>query len=44
MNSLRTQNIVKDMYKDAKTAQEIRKLESIEIKDGKVIIKARDRD
>jgi hypothetical protein len=44
MDSLRTQNIVKDMYKDAKTAEDIRKLESIEIKDGKIIIKARDRN
>ena len=44
MDSFRAQNIVKDIYKDPKTAEEIRKLESIEIKDGKIIIKARDRD
>ena len=43
MNSLRDQNMAKDIYKDPKNAEEIRKLESIEIKDGKMIIKARDR-
>jgi hypothetical protein len=44
MNGLRAQNIVQDMYKNPKTAEEIRKLESIEIKDGKLIIKVRDRE
>ena len=40
MNSLRDQNLAKDVYKDPKNAEEIRKLESIEIKDGKLIITA----
>jgi hypothetical protein len=42
MNSLRNQNLAKDAYKDQRTAEEIRKYQSIEIKDGKLIIKARD--
>ena len=42
MNGLRNQNLAKDAYKDEKTAEEIRKFQSIEIKDGKLIIKARD--
>ncbi len=44
MNSIRAQNIVQDMYKDPKAAEEIQRLESIEIKDGKITIKARDRE
>jgi hypothetical protein len=39
--NLRQQNLAKDAYKDPKNAEQIRKLESIEIKDGKLIIKAR---
>jgi hypothetical protein len=41
LDSLRTQNLAKDAYKDPKNAEQIRKLESIAIKDGKIIIKAR---
>ncbi len=44
MSSIRAQNIVQDMYKNPKFAEAIRKLESVEIKDGKIIIKARERD
>jgi hypothetical protein len=44
MSSIRAQNIVQDMYKNPKFAEAIRKLESIEIKDGKIIIRARDRE
>jgi hypothetical protein len=43
MNRFRTQNLARDAYKDEKTAEEVRKFESIEIKDGKLIIKARAR-
>jgi hypothetical protein len=43
MAQLRGQNMAKDLYKDAKRAEELRNLESIEIKDGKLTIKARDR-
>src|SRR5262249_48590528 len=42
--NLRQQNLAEDAYKDAKNAQQIRKLESIEIKDGKIIIKPRPKD
>jgi hypothetical protein len=42
MNGLRNQNLAKDAYKDERTAEEIRKYQSIEIKDGKLIVKARD--
>ena len=41
MSQLRNQNLAKDVYKDPKNAEAIRKLESIEVKDGRVIIKAR---
>jgi hypothetical protein len=43
MNSFRNQNLARDAYKDERTAEEIRKFQSIEVKDGKVIITARDR-
>jgi hypothetical protein len=42
MTSLRNQNLAKDAYKDQRNADEIRKFQSIEIKDGKLTIKARD--
>jgi hypothetical protein len=41
LDSIRRQNLAQDAYKDPKNAERIRKLESIEIKDGKIIIKAR---
>src|SRR5262249_29118335 len=37
LTSLRQQNLAKDVYKDPKNAEMIRKLESLEIKDGKII-------
>lgn len=43
MAQIRTQNMAKDVYKDAKTAEEIRKLDTIRVKDGKLTITARDR-
>jgi hypothetical protein len=43
MNSVRSQNLAKGVYKDARNAEEIRNLESIQIKDGKLFITARDR-
>jgi hypothetical protein len=43
MDSLRNQNLARDAYKDEKNAEEIRKFESITIKDGKLVIKARAR-
>jgi hypothetical protein len=42
--NLRQQNLAEDAYKDQKKAEQIRKLESIEIKDGKIIIKPRPKD
>ena len=42
--NLRQQNLAEDAYKDPKNAQQIRRLESIEIKDGKIIIKPRPKD
>jgi hypothetical protein len=44
LTELRKQNLAKDAYKDEKTAEMIRKLESLEIKDGKIILKVRARD
>ena len=41
MNEMRKQNLAKDAYKDAKNAEMIRKLESLEVKDGKIILKVR---
>jgi hypothetical protein len=41
MTELRKENVVKDAFKDPKNVELIRKLESIEIKDGKIIIKPR---
>jgi hypothetical protein len=39
--NLRQQNLAQDAYKNPKNAEQIRKLESLEIKDGKLIIRAR---
>jgi hypothetical protein len=41
MKGIREQNLAKDVYKDPEGAERIRKLESLEVKDGKIIIKAR---
>jgi hypothetical protein len=41
MKGIRQQNLAKDAYKDEKNAEMVRKLESLEIKDGKIIIKVR---
>lgn len=42
IDSMRRQNLAGDLYKDPKNAEQIRKIESVEIKDGKLIIKARE--
>ncbi len=41
LQGIRQQNLAKDIYKDPKNAEMIRKLESIQIKDGKITIKVR---
>jgi hypothetical protein len=41
MTQLRQQNLAQDAYKNPKNAEAIRKFESIQVKDGKIIIKAR---
>jgi hypothetical protein len=41
MESIRKENLAKDAYKDEKNASLMRKLESLEIKDGKIILKVR---
>src|SRR5262249_31633184 len=41
LTNLRQQNLAKDAYKNPKNAELIRKLESLEIKDGKIILKVR---
>jgi hypothetical protein len=41
MNELRKQNLAKDATKDKDVAAMLRKLESLEIKDGKIILKVR---
>ena len=38
---LRRENLVKDMYRNPENAAKLRRLESVEIKDGRMIIKAR---
>jgi hypothetical protein len=43
MKELRKQNLAKDAYKDEQTSEMIRKLESLEVKDGKIILKVRAR-
>ena len=42
MQTLRQQNLAKDAYKDVRTAEKIRKLESITVKDGSIIVLGRD--
>jgi len=41
IQELRGQNLAKDVYKNAKNAELIRRFESLEIKDGKIILKPR---
>ena len=41
MKELRKQNLAKDAYKNEETSEMIRKLESLEVKDGKIILKVR---
>jgi hypothetical protein len=41
MQGIRQENLAKDAYKDEKNAALIRKLDSLEIKDGKIILKVR---
>jgi hypothetical protein len=41
MQGIRKENLAKDAYKDEKNASLMRKLESLEIKDGKIILKVR---
>jgi hypothetical protein len=41
MSDIRKQNVAKDAAKDQKTSEMLRKLESLEIKDGKIILKVR---
>jgi len=43
MTELRQQNLAKDVYKNPKNAETIRKLQSLEIKDGKIILRVRAR-
>ncbi len=38
---LRGQNLLKDIYRNPENAEQLRRLESVEIKDGRMIIKAR---
>ncbi len=41
MKGIREQNLAKDAYKNEKHAKMIRKLESLEVKDGKIILRVR---
>jgi hypothetical protein len=41
MTQLRQQNLAKDAYKNPKHAEMIRKLDSLEVKDGKIILRVR---
>ena len=41
MGPIRRENLARDAYKDAKNAETLRKVESLKVQDGRVIIKAR---
>ena len=41
MGAIRQENLAKDAYKDPKHAEALRKVESLKVEDGRVIIKAR---
>ena len=41
LEEMREQNLAKDAYKDPKSAEMLRRFESLEIKDGKIILKPR---
>ncbi|MFO1515123.1 MAG: hypothetical protein U1F83_19840 [Verrucomicrobiota bacterium] len=41
MSQLRQENLAKDAYKDPKNAEAIRKLDSLQVEDDRVVIKAR---
>jgi hypothetical protein len=41
MKGIREQNLAKDAYKEEKNANLIRKIESLEVKDGKIILRVR---
>jgi hypothetical protein len=41
MQGFRTQNLAKDVYNNPKNAEVLRKIESIEVKDGTITVKAR---
>jgi hypothetical protein len=41
MAGIRQQNLAKDVYKDAKSMQVLERLDSIEVKDGKVVVTPR---
>jgi hypothetical protein len=43
MTEIRKQNLAKDFYKDTESAEELRRLENLEVKDGKIILKIRPR-
>jgi len=44
MSSLRAQNLAQNMDQDPKSADVLRKIESIEVKDGNITIKAKARE
>jgi hypothetical protein len=41
MNEMRQKNLAEDAYKDTKNAEMLRKVESLEVKDGKIILRVR---
>ncbi|MBM3822693.1 MAG: hypothetical protein FJ404_07405 [Verrucomicrobia bacterium] len=43
MEKLKKENLAKDAYKDPRNVEQIRKFQSIEVKDGRITIKARPR-
>lgn len=42
MSEVRKENLAKDVYRDPKHAEALRKIESMEVKDGRIIIKPRE--
>ncbi len=43
MSAIRSQNLAKDVYKDAKSVEVLKKLDSIKVEDGRVLIEPREK-
>ncbi len=43
MAAIRSQNLAKDVYKDARSVEVLKKLDSIQVEDGRVLVKPREK-